>query len=326
MGNHILNYINQLLAYSDSVVTDNPRQRAFDHTRRLQSVPIANPYGNSISLAPGASFAIFDGAVATSLSAGVSQISLALVSATESRYRLSVSGPAGFKTARSVSGINTASVTVNNNAMAVFNFPGSTLTGVVSGDLMRIDGLAFGDIAPFTFNPLNAGLWRVLSVSGTQVSVVRLPNESFEGVTETIASDVSGDVRFYADDGVQVGDSFDITGTLSQPSQKTFKVLSVTPDFVDFISTQPLPIESNVVYISGTMAFYKSSKRLVYIEVDQSAIVRFNEDTSSGNKLTPMAAGDRDLPGFLSKWGDTYRCTVVNTSINVMNVKFFMAE
>lgn len=326
MNEHILNLITQLLAYSDPSVTDNPHQRAFDHTRRLQSIPIKNPYGNAVSIAPGGSFTIFDGTTATGLN-GSSVISLQLLSAPDSIYRLLItSGPSGFKTARAPTGLGACVVTINNNAVAQFDFTAATLTGVVAGDIMRVKGAALYDTGSFAFNPINAGLWKIIAVSGTKVSAVRLVGEPFAGLAESVASGADTDVQFYADDGIQKGDKFDVTETLSVVSRRTYEVLDASPTTIDFVSAIPLPLESALTYIADSITFYKSSKKLIYIEVDQDAVVRFNDDTSDTNRLTPIEPSNKDLPGFLNKWGDTYRCTIVNKSISQMNVKFFMGE
>ncbi len=325
MNEHILNVITQLLAYSDPSVTDNPHQRAFDHTRRLQSLPVKNPKSDALRLAPGASFTVFNGTVATGLT-GSSVLDMQLLSTESSVYRISVSaGPSSFRTARTPSGISAAAVTINNNAVAEFDFTGATLSGVTPGDVMRIKGAVLYDSGAMAFNPLNAGLWKVLAVSGTKVSAVRPVGEAFSGVAENVAS-AAADVQFYADDGVQSGDKFEISGSFSPATNRVYEVLDATPTTIDFVSATPLPLESSVAYVSGSINVYKSSKKLVYIEVDQEAVVRFNADASDNNKLTPISTGDKDLPAYLHKWGDAYSCTVVNKSMNPMSVKFFMAE
>jgi hypothetical protein len=325
MTNHILNIINSLLAYSDPTVTDNPHQRAFDHTRRLDSIAVNNPLSNYATLAPGASVKLFDGTVASGLT-GSSVLSLSLLSGPNSIYRLSVtSGPSAFKTARTPSGIVACTVTVNNNAVVDFDFTAATLTGIVSGDIMRVKGPGLYDIGPFAFNPLNTGLWKIIGISGTKVSCTRLPGQAFEAAAEVVAV-ATADVSFYADDGIRKGNKMEITGTLSPASRRTYEVLDVTPTSIDFVSAMPLPVETGLTYVSGTITVYVSSKKLVSIEVDQECVVRFNADTSDNNKVSPIAAGNSLLVGFLSKWGDSYSCEIVNKSLNACNVKFFTTE
>jgi hypothetical protein len=313
------------MAYSDPSVTDNPQQRAFDHTRRLQSLPIKNPRSDSIVVPSGSSFTVFDGTVSTGLS-GTSELDIGLVSNETSIYLLEISAGSGaFKTARSVSSITGCVVTVNNNVVVDFDFTGATVSAVQPGDLMRIKGVSTYDTGVFAFNPLNAGLWKVINVSGSKVSVIRLVGEPFSGVAESLI-DASADVEFYADDGAQKGYKFELAGNFSFVSKKVYEILDSTPTKIYFVSASPLPTESAVIFTSGAITIFKASKKFMYIECDQDCIVRFNADTSDNNKLNPISAGDKDLPAFINKYGDCYSCTIVNKSINAMNVKFFMGE
>lgn len=325
---NILNIITQLLSYADPCVTDNPQLRNIDWTRKISGVVIDKPESDVESLAPGESLTVFDGTRSTQLADTTSVLQIALAASGQSRYRVTVtSGPAGFRTARAVSGITGAMVTVNNNATASFAFSGATLTGVVVGDIMRISGLVLFDSGSFAFSPSNAGLWKVISVSGSTVQAVRLAGQSFNGVSETVAT-ATNDVQFYSSAGVQVGDTVLVTGTFAEPTQRAYEVQDVTPTSFDIVSVLPLPLESGLAYTDGTITFYPSCKKLVYIEVDQEAVVRFNDDVSDNNRLVPVLVGTQQqgAPGFLHKYGDTYRIVVVNKSINTMQVRYFLAE
>jgi hypothetical protein len=214
---------------------------------------------------------------------------------------------------------------MNNNSMVVFDFTAATLTGIIPGDIMRIDGQLTYDVGPYAFNPLNAGIWKIIGVSGTQVSCVRPTGVPFQGTTELVAI-ATQDVQFYADDGVQTGHKFIVSGTLSPASFRAYQVSEATPSSITFVSTQPLPLESSLTFVPGTIVFYKSVKKLVYIEVDQDAVVRFDSDTTDNNRLTPIQTGNETLVGYLHKWGDSFSCEIVNKSINTCSVKFLTAE
>ena len=326
MSNHIINIINHLLCYSDPGVTDNPHQRAFDHRLRMESIGVKNPYGNSRDLAPGESFSLFSTIIPTSLS-GASTVEIELVDQASSTYRLSATaGPAGFRTARSVSGLGACAVTVNNFSVAVFDFTGATLAAVQVGDLMRIKGQASFDDGPYAFNPINSGIWKVIGISGTKIYATREVGKPFQAVVETVAGPVAGDVQFYADDGVRPGSKFQVTGTFSPVSQRTYEVLQSTPTSIDFVSTEPIPEESGLTYVANSVVVYSSVKKLVYVEVDQECAVRFNGGADDSNRITPLKTGDRFLKGFMSKMGDSYSCTVVNKSVNTCSIKFFTVE
>ena len=322
----ILNIISQVLAYNDVVGdTDNPNQRAFDWTRKFNSLSLSRPKSDQVTLAPGESFEIFDGTRANPLDL-TSVLSIALISAVNSLYRLSVTaGTSGFRAIRAVSGVDAVTVSVNNNAVAVFTFTAATLTGVTVGDTMRIKGAAMFDSAPFVFNPLNSGIWTIIGISGNVVSAVRPVGLSFSGANETVGG-AAADVQFYSSAGIQVGDKVLIGGTFSPVSWRAYTVASVTPSAIDFVSAVALPDEAGLSYASGSLVFYTNLKKFIYLEADQDAVVRFNGDITDNNRITPISAGDPTLPGFLHKIGDTYSCTVVNKSVNSLNLLFFVGE
>lgn len=325
MNDHILNVITQIIAYGDASVTDNPHQRSFDHTRRLQSLSIKNPRSDSVTVPSNSSYTVFDGIVSTGLLSGTTELSLSLVSSETSLYVLESTTASSFKTERSVSGIVECVVFINNNVLGEFTFTGADLSSVQVGDLMRIKGQLTHESGPYSFNPLNSGLWRVVSTSGSKVLATRLTGETFSGVNETV-TDASTDVIFYADDKVQKGHKIEITQGFSTVSQKIYEISDVTPTKIYLVSASPLPNESSITYTSGAIVIYRSSKKIVYLECDQDAIVRFNSDTSDSNKLNPITPGNKDLPAFIHKYGDVYSCTIVNKSVNPMNIKFFMGE
>lgn len=324
----ILNVITQLLSYNDAQGgTNNPKQRGFDWTRRIYDTAIKKPMSHDNMVAPGASIILFDGTKATGLSAGSSTLDLDIVSAQDSVYRLSVTaGPSSFRTARSVSGISSCIVTVNNNAMAVFDFTGATLAAVQVGDTMRIAGDVLYDVGPHAFGALNAGLWVVIGVSGTKISAVRPVGEPWSAGAETVATIAADQVEFYSGDGLQKGDKFVLGAPFSSVSHRTYEVMDATPTEITFVSTMPIAEESGIVYAVGTLTAYQAAKRLLYVECDQDAIVRLNGDTGSSNLISPIQAGSKDLVGWMHKWGDTWRCEVVNRSVNPMRVIAFTGE
>jgi hypothetical protein len=321
MRSHILNIITQLLAYSDSDgSTNNPKQRAFDWTRRIQQTPVQKPISSTHQLAPGEILTLFDGTRAVGLSAGVSQISVALVSAVDSLYALAITtGPGEFRTSRPITGLAGCAVAVNNNAMATFDFGAATLAGVQVGDIMRISGAAF-DTGPFAFSALNAGAWTVIGIAGSKVSVVRPQGECFSGAQETVATVLPSDVSFFSASGTQKGDKFALSGVVSPASQRSYTVADVTPTKLYFVSTMPIPEEGPLTYAANALTVYSAAKRLVYLESDQDLIVRFNGDTGNSVLVNPVVAGDRDLPGYLHKFGLVWKCEVENKSVNPLNL------
>ena len=154
-------------------------------------------------LAPGTSLQLFNGTVASGLD-GTSVISIQLLPSQSSVYRVSVTGDANFRTARGVSGLGSTTVTINNNAIAVFNFGSAVLTGVTVGDVLRISGQQLNDTGPFSFNPINSGFWTIIGISGTSLSCTRFIGQEFQAVNETVTA-TSTDVQIYSSAGIQVG-------------------------------------------------------------------------------------------------------------------------
>jgi hypothetical protein len=325
----ILNVTIQSLAYDDDAgLSNNPNRRAWDWTRNLSNIPISNPTSDKIRLAPGASATIFNGTVPSGLD-GTSVLSMNLLSASTSTYQLLVTaGSYGFRTPRAISGLGGCNVTINNNALAVFTFSGATLTAVQVGDTMRINGAVLYGTPPFAFNPVNAGLWTVIGINyGTgAVSVVRPVGTAFAGVQEAPASVLASDVQFYSAAGVQVGDKVAISAVFSPVTWSTYVVADVTPNAIQFVSANPIPQESGLANMTGAVTVYSASKRFVYLEVDQVAAVQFNADVSLNNIVMPITPGDPHATGSLLKWGNAYSCTVVNQSINPLNVKWCLGE
>jgi hypothetical protein len=317
----VLNIITQILAYDGANgVSDQPLMKAFDWTRRMSSLPLTNAQSDSFVLAAGESRALFSGAKANPLD-NTSVLSITPLS--QGNYRLSVTaGTSGFRTPRTVN-VTTCQVTVNNNALAVFDFGAGTVTGVIAGDTMRINSQIMGDTGPFTFNPLNAGLWTVVGTNGTKISCTRPIGSGFQGSNETISA-VNNNVQIYSSSGITKSDKMKITGGFSTVSQKTFEIKEVTPTTIDFISTAALPSESLISNTTNMIQFFSTSKRYFYLECDQETVVLLNGTDST--KVVPVQAGNSLLPGFLHQTGDIYSCSVTNQSINTLNIRIFTGE
>jgi hypothetical protein len=322
---YILNLINSLLAYSDPQVTDNPQQQAFNFVRKLPNLCVTNPSSDAKVIAPGGSLTLFDGSVPTLLD-NTSVIAIQLLPGQTSNYRVSVtSGPASFRTARATSGVTSVTVTTNNNAIAVFDFGAATITGLVVGDILRISGAALNDTGPFAFSPTNSGLWTVIGIAGGAISCIRPIGQAFSGVAQTVTPNPS-DYKFYSAAGIQNGSSIYITGTLSPQSRRAYLVQNVTPTTFDIMSAVPLPNEFGLSYSPGSFVFYTNAKRYLYLEVDQDAAILPNGASQSSDIVNPFQPGSDQYVGFYSKTGITYSATVVNLSVNPLNVKWFAAE
>jgi hypothetical protein len=324
----ILNITNQLLAYSDpSGNTDNPQYKDYDWTRRLSALAIENPAHNTVTIAPGQQYSIVNSLVATGLT-GLSVLSIS--QAKTSTYALTVtSGPGSFKTSHAATGISSATVQMNNNAIAVFTFPGSDLSAVQVGDVMRIAGTGTFATGPFSFNAINSGIWIVLAVDNTAktVQVNRGQGNPCNGVSETVVGPIpAGQVQFYAQDGVQAGNTIAIYGTLSAASIGSYNIVDSTPSTVYFTSTAPIPTETGLTYVLDTIMIYTGAKTFIYLESNQMVAVKLNGETSNRNTIDPIAAGKPDLIGFMSKVGLVYSLVIVNLSVSPATIRYFVAE
>lgn len=321
MKKQILNIITQLLAYDGANgVSDQPLMKSLDWTRRMSALPLNNAQSDSYTIAAGETKQIFSGAKSNTLD---NTSVLSITPLNQGIYRLSVtSGTSSFRTARSIS-VTTCTVSINNNALAEFDFGVGTLTGVVVGDTLRVKSSLLNDSAPFTFNPLNGGLWIIVGVSGSKISCVRPIGTSFQGVSESVAS-VNNNIQIYSSSGISKGDKMSISSGFSVVSQKTFEIKDATPTTIDFISTSALPSESSISYTPNMIQIFISSKRYLYLECDQECMVSLNGENN--NKIVPIQSGNSLLPGFLHQTGDIYSCTITNNSVNGMNIKIFTGE
>lgn len=321
MKKQILNIITQILAYDGANgVSDQPLMKAFDWTRRMSALPLNNAQSDSFVLAAGEVKQIFSGSKSNTLD---NTSVLSITSLSQGNYRLTVTaGSSAFRTARNIS-VTTCVITINNNALAEFDFGAGSLSGVIVGDVMRINSASLGDASPYAFNPLNGGLWTVIGVSGSKISCVRPIGASFQGAAETVAA-VNGNVQIYSASGISKGDKMRISSGFSPVTQKTYEIKDATPNTIDFISTASIPIESSVSYISNMIQFFTASKKYLYLEADQECVVLLNGENS--NKIVPVQAGNALLPGFLHQTSDIYSCTVTNNSINPLNIKIFTGE
>lgn len=325
----ILNITNQILAYSDSTGnTDNPQYKDYDWTRRLSGLSIENPASNSITLAPGQIYSLVNTTVSTGMVGGSTVVSLSMVK--PSTYALTViSGPGAFRTGRVVTGITSASVQMNNNSVAEFQFPGSDLSTVQVGDIMRIAGPKTFATGPYSFSDANSGLWTVLAVDNTSkvVQVNRGQGKACEGFSQVVAGPIpAGQVLFYAQDGVQAGQTLAINGTLSSASFGSYSVVDATPSTIYFTSTAPLPSQSNLTYSTDSIIVYSNAKSFIYIESNQTVAIRINGETGNTNTIDPVQAGRPDLIGFMSKMGLVYSLTIVNLSVSSAVIRYFVAE
>lgn len=331
-----LNLITHILAYDDTEAgtTNNPRRRIADWSRLFSNLSISKPKSNVFSVEPGQTLDLFSGVRATSID-GTTAFDVSLLPTGSSVYRFTRSAGTNpnFRTPRTLGADATSqiTVTINNNATAQFMASGGTLVNfspVQVGDILRIAGITTGDAAG-PFAALNEGYWVVLTVTALSVTCRRLAGASFLGAAETVTLGASFATNFiaYSAAGVQLGDRMEITAGFSPVTQKTFTVSQAAPLFIEIVSAEPLPLENLVIPGISGMVFYTSAKRLVYLEVDQEAVIRVNGYTGNATRLSPFLAADPSLVASYQQVGNVYQLTIVNKSETAtLNGFFFFAE
>lgn len=320
-----------ILVYGDGEVpTSNPKRRFVDWTRHLSGESVEQPSVREYVVQPGETLSIFSGTRNTSID-GTTAFDLSLNSTQSSVYRMTASGgtaPA-FRTARAYDGTGVVhTLTINNNATLVVDIASGSFTaaGVQVGDTVFIPGTTTGDSAsPFNIN--NLGFWVVLAVAATRLTMRRHVGEDFNGTAEEVTPTAASEFKIFSASGVQRGDSMEISAGFSSVSQKSFVVSEVTDEWVEFTSTEDLPLETDVTPGAVGITFYSDAKRFIRVEVDQEAVVRLNGDTGNSNRLSPRTAGDVEKVAHFEKWGPCWELAVVNRSsassmvVNIISVE-----
>ena len=307
---------------ADGGTTDNPALRNFDWTRRMYSIPIENTKNDTIVIPALESVSLFSGYRTHGIIAGDMA---ELISKGDSIYRLqTLDGTPNFRTKRITSNITSCNITINNHAVAVFDFVGATISAFV-GDTIHVKGYNTKD-ANLAFSPINTGNWLVIGVSGSKLSCRRPIGEEFVGIEEQLATVVDGvDFEIFSPSGVQISDTIKIKDWLVF-GEKTFKVQSVTSSWLEFLSGEALPTNTPSTYESNKLSIYSNSKRFVYLESNQPVAVMFNDSVDQECLIEPVDSADTMLPGFMSKFGSIQSCTIVNKSIEPATVVFCTAE
>lgn len=321
-----LNLIYGILAYDDpgTATNNNPTQRVPDWSRQYFSISVDSPQGQKFSIPANSSITLFDGTRSVTLT---SSSQFTLTNPSGSTYRLtSASGPSpAFRTQRatSVDATSAFNISINNNALANITYTTGTspnFAAVQPGDTLY---LASG--SPFSI--LNEGYFPILSVTTTQLSF-----QNDNAVAEsniTLSTSFATQFRVFSSDNVQPGDTLVISSGFSTVTQGSYEVTAVNTDFVEFISSKPLPLETATVGATG-VTVYSQAKFFMHIETNQNSVLRLNGDSSDNLKIEPFTMDDGNIPGIrgiFSKIGASYRAVLVNKSpTTTASVFLFTAE
>ncbi len=330
----VMNIYKNVLIHGDGeIATAEPERRFVDWKLKVEGVLVTKPDSRQYYVDPGASMTVFSGSRVLTADSS-SAYDLTLNTTQQSTYRMtSTAGTApGFRTARAVALNGEAvSLAVNNNTtvdVTLDSLSSPTFASVQVGDTVFIPDVSTGDAAT-VFSPLNVGTWVVLakgavsSVPNKKLTLSRPTGTAFEGVTESAVVTADSQFLVFSAAGVQVEDSLEISAGFSSVSQKTFVISRVTSDWIEFVSTENLPLEAGIIPDVSGLSVYTNAKRFVHVETDQEALVRLNGDTGSFNRMSPRIVGDIDQMAHFEMWGSCWRLDVVNRSTStpmVVNV------
>lgn len=325
-----LNIHSNILAFGDAnTVTSNPKLRHVDWTTDYTQISIASPENKAFELAPGETRTLFSGVRSLDID-NTTELSLSLNAQKAGTYRLGWATGGGtapsFRTERAVSvaGEN-ITVTVNNNASAVFALDEASLedfSAVSVGDILFIPDTTTGDSAS-PFNILNVGYWVVLSkgpvgvAANHKITCRRLPGETFQGASEAVpGASITDDAQFivFSSGDVQVGDYVVISSGFSVVTQGTYQITAVTARWIEFVSSEPLPLEADVLPTTTGVRVFSQAKSFIHVETDQPAIIRVNGASGNELKIVPRAVADLDGRAWWQMWGPVWELVVVNTS------------
>ncbi len=320
-----LTITSQVLAFED----DSSRSDcAINWKRSLVGLDVTNPSSDKITVEAFGIKTVFDGERVLGID-GTSVFSLALNAADSSRYRLartSGTSPA-FRTSRVVntSGIALTLAVKANLSVTVTAQSGTPFSSVQVGDTVFVPGTATGDTAG-PFNPLNVGYWNVLAASSAMLTLARPSGAIFEGVGQVVTPTANTQFQVFSAAGVQLGDVVEISGGFSIAAQKSFEVVGINPDWVEFLSTTPLASETGITPTASGISIYSSPKRFLQAEADQDCVLRLNGDTGDSNRLSPWFPGEKKLQAEYRKVGPVWKLVIVNKSPVPVNVTVISAE
>lgn len=320
-------YYSALAAFSDVAINSNPAKNNVDWGT-TRSLDIGDPENKAKTLAAGESITLFSGTRSLGIN-GSSSFTLALSTLSSSLYRLTWAGAGtapAFRTDRALTNnTQTLVITANGNSTLTVTGPSGAFTGVVAGDTLFFPGPTTGD-AVTPFSAQNEGYWLVLTASSTVLQIRRPTGTDFTGVAESVVVTANSQVQAYSAAGVQVGDTVLLSAGFSAGTLKSYSVVSVNPNWVEFYDTTGLPATETAVPGVAGLVVYTDAKRMIHVEYDQDCVIQVNGDSSQLNRLSPWEAADPDQTGWYERVGPCWSLTVVNVSQTDLNIFYFGAE
>lgn len=317
------------VAHGDTTASSTPAMKFVDWKRALANVAVQNPKSESLAIPPGVERLVFDGSRTLTVD-GTSAFDIALSTLSPDLYRLTHTAGAapGFRTARTpaVAG-KTLTLTAQANGALLAASTAGAFTGLQVGDEVFVPGLMTGDSSS-PFNAINQGRWAVLGVAGdgSSATLVRPAGMDFQGFSESVLVASADQFLAYGADGVQEGDSLDLSAGFGAAAQRSFEVAGVTSKWIEFRSSSPLAPEAGVLPGAAGLKVYSASKRFLRIEADQECVVKLNGDAGSSVRLSPWLAGDPEQIAEFTKVGPSWSLRILNRSAQTLHVNVISAE
>lgn len=333
-----LNVNSNLVAFSDACVGNNqPLKKSFDWTVQVNGDLVSSPESKQFQVPPGVVFGLFGGAISTGVD-NTTTFALTLNPILPGVYRMTWTGGAApqFRVDRALNlSTEVVTVTVNNNVTATFALASTApqdFAAVSVGDTVWIPSVATGDPAS-PFNAINTGAWvvlakgSVLSVSNKSLTLRRPIGDAFSGAPEVVTVASAGQFQAFSPNPVQAGYSLNINAGFSPVTWGTYVLTAVNPAWIEFASTESLPLETGVMPDNAGVVIYTQARRFIHLESDQLITVRVNGDTGSFLKVMPRVVGNPKGVGYIELWGPVWELTVVNLAPgDVANLQLISCE
>lgn len=307
---HTIGYV----VYDEDTLTNNPSKQYGNWKRGNYNIPVDKPAGPQELVIPaGGTVTPFSGV--KTITHASAEFTLSVNPVKPSTYRLSWTGVgtfSGFRTTRDIdfSG-QEVTLTVNNNAIVELSSTVDVSDAQV-GDTVFIPGTMTGDSAS-PFSDPNVGYWVVSSVlSSTSLALTRPPCNTFNGLSETVTVQNPEELAVYSSGPVVVGDQLEINSGFSPVTWGDKQITALSWNWVEFVSTTPLPLESDVSLAPDAFSIFGSAKRWVRIETDSPIALKFNGSAESVLKVIPRDAITGGLVGWFDSWGLFWELEIEN--------------
>lgn len=319
-----LNLLHSMAAYNDStsgVINNNPKFRVADWNRQYFGLDVENAQSQNFVILPNSSITLYDGSRSTSID-GTTTFSITNTTGSTYQIYYSTGTAPAFRTQRVLSTSVTTSfnVVVNNNAVVSLtqnSGPAVDFSTVQVGDTLYISSNSL-------FNVGNQGYYPIIAKGSNYIQIQNVSAVAESNIS--LSTTFANDFQIYSSSGVQAGDTVVISAGFSPVTQGSYQVTAVAPNFFEFISSSPLPIETSITTTASGLNFYNNAKFITYIETDQNCYIRFDSDNTNVGTIEPFAP-ESGVLGMYIKTGYNYRAVLTNRSpISNCNVYLFTCE